>query len=549
VRATTVVPRLPTIDDVDLRDYDFVDLGASIGGSLEHAAGLFGGRGLGVDIDPRKVQRARELGRDVVVGDCLELPSEPLVRFAVLDNFLEHLPSLEHVREMLHVAGHIANDFVYIVHPSFEHEEYLNALGLRQYWHDWHGHPTHILLLDFEQILADTGGTNVAIHPLGRIRDSSHDSILPLSAPPDQHHYDPSKHGRKPLVQFDRPLYERYVIEVSLNGRPVPRARTRSAAVVAGRAARRLTTMFWPPTRQNKQDGLAAVTGAAQTATVAALATSTGSSDHMRTLEDVDLRAYDFFDFGAGDGGSLRRAVELFGGRGLGIDIDRKKITRAQEAGLEIVHGDITALPREKLVRYVFLDNFLEHLPDYGVVQQMLDVAAAVAEEFIYIRHPSFEDEAYLAALGLKQYWADWTGHPSRLLLHEFCAMFKRAGLGPIEVHYAYPVLDSSDPSILPASTEPDQFDYDPERHGPKPLITFSRPVHKQIRIKAYVRGAEPVVRSSAAGGLGTAAAPGPYRRLLNGLKPVAAAVAPSSTARGTLLRKGYRSLMAPRER
>lgn len=524
--------QLPTIDDVDLADYDFIDLGASVGGSLEHAARLFGGRGLGVDVDPRKVQRARELGRDVVVGDCLQLPAKPVVRFAVLDNFLEHLPSLAQVREMLAVSVRIATDFVYIVHPSFEDEGYLNSLGLKQYWHDWHGHPSHILLADFEDMLTGLGATSVKIRPVGRIRDSSHSSLLPLAAPPDQHHYDVTKHGPKPVVAFDRPVYERYIIEVSLNGWPVPRARARSAITSVRGMHRRMSEMRTrsAPSRRIVDGHLPGI----HQKRTAADSQPEETRSTMRTLDDVDLKAYDFFDFGAGDGGSLRRAVELFGGRGLGIDVDTKKISRAQEAGLDIVYGDITALPREKLVRYVFLDNFLEHLPDFDVVQQMLNVAAAVAEEFVYIRHPSFEDEAYLAALGLKQYWADWTGHPSHILMHDFYAMFRRAGLGPVEVHYAYPTVDSSDPSILPASTVPDQFDYDPERHGPKPLITFARPVHKQIRIKAYVPQ-EASTTSSA--------------RPMARLKPLVSAVAPASTVRGGLLRRAYRGISDDRQK
>lgn len=209
----------------------------------------------------------------------------------------------------------------------------------------------------------------------------------------------------------------------------------------------------------------------------------------MKTLKDVDPSEYDFLDFGAGDGASLRRCEERFGGRGLGIDINERKISAAQRRGEDIVFGDILTLPRQPLVRYVSMDNFLEHLPDYGLVRRMLEVATAVAAEFVYIRHPSFEDESYLRALGLKQYWHDWRGHPSHLLLSELLDMLRSTGAGPFDIEYAYPVLDSSDPSILPIHAPPDQHDYDESLHGEKPSVDFSKPVHRQVRVIAYVRG------------------------------------------------------------
>lgn len=262
----------------------------------------------------------------------------------------------------------------------------------------------------------------------------------------------------------------------------------------------------------------------------------------MRTLDDVDLGDYDFLDFGTGDGASLRRAAELFGGRGLGIDIDRKKIARAQERGDDIVYGDITALPRRKTVRYVFMDNFLEHLPDYDLVQTMLDVAAAVAEEFVYVRHPSFEDEAYLASVGLKQYWHDWSGHPSHLVLPEFAAMFKKVGLGPVDVEYLYPASDSSDSSILPLDAPQDQHEYDATAHGDKPHIDFPRPVYRQIRLRAYVRG----------GGHRAAKSPPPDAGSVQALRAEVARLeqelAAAHAARGVPLRDRAAALRDPRD-
>jgi predicted RNA methylase len=58
----------------------------------------------------------------------------------------------------------------------------------------------------------------------------------------------------------------------------------------------------------------------------------------MLTLADCDIYEYDFLDFGAGSGGSIELCEKLFGGRGLGIDIDPKKIKAAQRAGRQVVY-------------------------------------------------------------------------------------------------------------------------------------------------------------------------------------------------------------------
>jgi SAM-dependent methyltransferase len=213
----------------------------------------------------------------------------------------------------------------------------------------------------------------------------------------------------------------------------------------------------------------------------------------MRTLDDVDLTAFDFLDFGAGDGASLRRCQELFGGRGVGIDIDERKIQAAQAAGLEVVKGDILKLPRDKCVRYVCMDNFLEHLPDLAMVREMLRVAVAVATDFLYIVHPSFEDEAYLASLGLKQFWQDWTGHPSHVLLSDFTALFSELDAGPMHIQYVQPAASSLDSSILPLSAPADQHHYDAAKHGEKPEIEFSKPVHWQLKMTVMLSQAPPL--------------------------------------------------------
>jgi hypothetical protein len=219
----------------------------------------------------------------------------------------------------------------------------------------------------------------------------------------------------------------------------------------------------------------------------------------VRTLDDVNLADYDFFDFGSNSGGSIEYCETHVGGRGLGIDNDPDVVTRAQASGREVVYGNITTLPTRKIVRYVSMFDFLEHLPDYDTVRTMIGVAATVARDFLLIRHPSFEDEAYLRAIGFKQYWQDWpTAHPSHLLLSDLTEMLRAVGAQRLELQYVDAVWDSSHPSILPVEAPEHQHGYDSEKHGEKETVTFAKPVHRQLRIKAYLQGRDDAARAQA---------------------------------------------------
>jgi hypothetical protein len=125
------------LDDIDWTEVDFIDFGSGIGGSLQSAEKRTGGRGVGIEMRAAKVEIARREGRNVVLGDIFDLPTDLSVRYVTIDNVLEHLPSMDLVEAALHSATRIAGEFVYIRHPSFEDEPYLNARGLKQFWTDW----------------------------------------------------------------------------------------------------------------------------------------------------------------------------------------------------------------------------------------------------------------------------------------------------------------------------------------------------------------------------------------------------------------------------
>ena len=213
-------------------------------------------------------------------------------------------------------------------------------------------------------------------------------------------------------------------------------------------------------------------------------------------LDATTRSRVEFLDLGCGRGKWLGAATRRFGVQGIGLELNRHKVVKAQANGRAVYRANILDLEPVDFpaVKYVNLDNVLEHLPSLEVVQDVLERSCRIASHLVYIRHPSFEDKDYLAGLGLKQYWTDWPGvHKTHVLLPEFTAMANRLGVYRMVVSPVRRAFDSTDPTILPMSAPPGQVRadrttpapgatpagvYDPDHHGPKPLVVFDRPVY-----------------------------------------------------------------------
>jgi hypothetical protein len=206
-----------------------------------------------------------------------------------------------------------------------------------------------------------------------------------------------------------------------------------------------------------------------------------------------DLSAYDYLDLGSGDGGSLAVGAQRFGGhRGLGVDMDERKIAGAADAGFEVAYGDATRLEVTGAVRFATMMDFLEHVPSLADVERVIASAASAATDFLFIYHPSFEGEAYLRMLGLRQYWWDWTGHKSHVCIADYCAMFERLGLRQYMVRYVEPIIDSTHSSILRLDEPKNQHAYDASVHRARPLVAFEQPVWRAQEIFVALRSFEP---------------------------------------------------------
>jgi SAM-dependent methyltransferase len=202
----------------------------------------------------------------------------------------------------------------------------------------------------------------------------------------------------------------------------------------------------------------------------------------------IQARGIDFLDFGCSSGGSLKFGESKLGGtRGLGIDISPSKVEAARDAGYDAAVLDIKTLPDEKLVRFVIMSHFLEHVPDANDVYAFIEKACCVATEFVYVQQPFFDADASLFQQGLKLYWSDWTGHPNRMTSLDMWTHIRtlRAKGVPLDyaIFYTGRIHSSSDPTIHPLTSPRDQHEYDPEKHPPKPENqSLGIPVFRELR-------------------------------------------------------------------
>ncbi len=201
------------------QECDFLDFGASTGGSLKLGYSLLGGvKGLGVDIDPAKVATMHAAGLDCIEGDLTELdwPSQS-VRFVLISHLLEHLDSREQAKAVIASAVRVASEWIYIAGPWYDEDEYLEDLGLRPYWSNWSGHRYHMTTRDLGELLRELGAPNFRIWGRDRMYDSEDKALHSLMVARNQHEFDPEVHPPKPVCQFDRPIYREFVCCVRLD--------------------------------------------------------------------------------------------------------------------------------------------------------------------------------------------------------------------------------------------------------------------------------------------------------------------------------------------
>jgi len=185
----------------------------------------------------------------------------------------------------------------------------------------------------------------------------------------------------------------------------------------------------------------------------------------------------DFLDLGCGSGGSINWGKRFGGKTHLGIGDRVDELSKAVQDGYFVMCADITKVEFPK-VRYVTMLHVLEHLKDKNAVKKVIKKSIEAANEFVFIKGPTFENYDYLKSLGFKITWTDWFGHPTFVTadLLEWC--LKDSGLSWV-YGFQYPIPDSTSTEIIPYTAPTDTIIYNGSL-GEKPYTEFEN-VYREI--------------------------------------------------------------------
>lgn len=210
---------------LESNQFDFLDFGCGIGGSMLLAQQLFDGkRGLGLDISEDKVKKAVSKGFDAFRVDLIDIALLPkFCRFAMISHFLEHLPSIHGAKSALRNAIALSRDFVFVQQPYFDADGLLFKDGYKLYWSDWHGHPNRMTSLEFHNILSrfleQSLISRYVIYADKPIKKASNSALHPINSPINQNVYDQSIHPtkRKRLLPFHYPIYHEIKVLIEID--------------------------------------------------------------------------------------------------------------------------------------------------------------------------------------------------------------------------------------------------------------------------------------------------------------------------------------------
>lgn len=207
---------------MDLSAYDYIDLGCSSGGSLKYGRDVLGGTsGLGIDIDPAKVEKTRQAGFDAEVMDATTLAGQPnCVSFITMIHFLEHLPNLQLVENCIRASIIASKDFVLFRQPWFDSDAELERVDCKFFWSDWRGHTCHLSTGDIARILVQHArDTEWAIYGYKTVNDTSDATIIPLSCDSNRHHYKPDIDPPKQTYLLEPQAFHEALTIVNISGK------------------------------------------------------------------------------------------------------------------------------------------------------------------------------------------------------------------------------------------------------------------------------------------------------------------------------------------
>ena len=202
-----------------MEHFDFIDLGAKQGKMRKFAGDNFGGKnGLHIEIEERYIRDMESNDIPCIQADItnLSFPSK-CVDFTISTHTLEHLPNLKLVKDVVKMSIDASKDFVYFTWPSFDSEDYLESLGVTQFFSKMSGHTCHLTIQDMNNILKELNIKNSLCTSWNRIYNSTFNSIVPSNAPIDCEVENKEKYGLVPQAEFKEPVFYENICLIKLS--------------------------------------------------------------------------------------------------------------------------------------------------------------------------------------------------------------------------------------------------------------------------------------------------------------------------------------------
>lgn len=199
----------------------------------------------------------------------------------------------------------------------------------------------------------------------------------------------------------------------------------------------------------------------------------------------------DFIDAGCGTGGSLEYCTKVFGAQhGIGFDLNEQKIEEAQNNGhLAFCKNILEVDFPYKSVLFSSMMDFLEHLQDINSAKKILKTLGNASSEYLFIRHPNFDDIDYLRKLGLKLTWTDWTGHTNMMTIADFCNVFNEFGWKDYRIIPKRIIKNSMEEVIIPINAPKDINRFSQLEGYEKEEFEFSKLIYYQYDIFVKLNG------------------------------------------------------------
>ncbi len=144
------------------------------------------------------------------------------IKFGVMNHFLEHIPNIQDVNIIVKKACSIIDDFLLIRQPYYDADPYLFSNGFKFYWSNWRGHPNHMTLLEFHNMLMPlvTEGLikSFSLYGMSPVTSSEDSAIHNIDSMIDQHGWNKKEHTPKRNIEFSIPVYKEVLAIVDLSG-------------------------------------------------------------------------------------------------------------------------------------------------------------------------------------------------------------------------------------------------------------------------------------------------------------------------------------------